>query len=118
MKIYYKGDDNIVKNEIAVKIKTLRKGRKITQQQLADSVGLNRCSIGNYETGRRVPHLQELTVIADYFGVGLDYFGVATKDEVFEVLSRAKEVFESENVSKDAKDDLYRELMKLYLAIK
>lgn len=107
-----------MKNEIATKIKTLRKGRKITQQELADRIGLNRCTIGNYETGRRVPHLNELTLIADYFGVGLDYFGVATKDEVFEVLSRAKEVFESENVSKNTKEDLYKELMKLYLAIK
>lgn len=106
-----------MKNEIAVKIKVLRNGRKITQQELADKIGLNRCTIGNYETGRRLPHLSELTLIANYFGVGLDYFGVATKDEVFEVLSRAKEVFESESVSKDTKEELYRELMKLYLAI-
>lgn len=106
-----------MKADIAVKIKTLRKGRKITQQELADSIGLNRCTIGNYETGRRVPHLHELTLIANYFGVGLDFFGVATKDEVFDVLSRAKEVFESETVSKEEKDALYKELMKLYLSI-
>lgn len=111
------GDDKIVKSDIAIKIKTLRKGRKITQQELADNIGLNRCTIGNYETGRRTPHLSELTLIADYFGVGLNYFGVASKDEVFEVLSRAKEVFESETIPKDEKEDLYRELMKLYLAM-
>jgi transcriptional regulator with XRE-family HTH domain len=106
-----------VKNDIALKIRTLRKGRRITQQELADNIGLNRCTIGNYETGRRTPHLSELTLIADFFGVGLDYFGVASKDEVFEVLSRAKEVFESETIPKDEKEDLYRELMKLYLAM-
>lgn len=107
-----------MKSEIAMKIKTLRKGRRITQQELADRIGLNRCTIGNYETGRRTPHLSELTLIADFFGVGLDYFGVASKDEVFEVLSRAKEVFESEKIPKNEKEDLYRELMKLYLAMK
>lgn len=106
-----------MKTEIAVKIRTLRKGRKITQQELADSIGLNRCTIGNYETGRRIPHLPELSVIAEYFGVGLDYFGVASKDEVFDLLSRAKEVFESDAVSKGEKDELYKELMKLYLSI-
>lgn len=104
--------------EIATKIKTLRKGRRITQQELADNIGLNRCTIGNYETGRRTPHLSELTLIADYFGVGLNYFGVATKDEIFEVLSRAKEVFENESIDKETKDELYKELMRLYLTIK
>ena len=110
--------DNILKSEIAIKIKTLRKGKRITQQELADNIGLSRCTIGNYETGRRIPHLPELTLIADYFGVSLDYFGVATQDEVFEVLSRAKEIFESETVPKESKDALYKDLMKLYLSIK
>lgn len=106
-----------MKNEIATKIKNLRKGRKLTQQELADKIGLNRCTIGNYETGRRTPHLSELTLIADFFGVGLDYFGVATKDEVFDLLSRAKEVFESDKIKKEEKEQLYKELMKLYLSI-
>lgn len=106
-----------MKSEIATKIKNLRKGRKLTQQELADNIGLNRCTIGNYETGRRTPHLSELTLIADYFGVGLDYFGVATKDEVFDLLSRAKEVFESDKIKKEEKEQLYKELMKLYLSI-
>lgn len=106
-----------MKNEIAMKIKTLRKGRKMTQQELADSIGLNRCTIGNYETGRRVPHLNELSLIAEFFGVGLDYFGVATKDEAFDLLSRAREVFESDAVTRQEKDALYKELMKLYLSI-
>lgn len=106
-----------MKSEIAGKIRTLRKARKLTQQELADKTGLNRCTIGNYETGRRIPHLPELTQIATVFGVGLDYFGVATQDEVFDVLSRAKEVFESPTVSKLEKEELYKELMKLYLSI-
>ena len=107
-----------MKSEIGMKLKTLRNGRKLTQQELAEKIGLNRATISNYEVGRRIPHLPELELFASFFGVGLDYFGIATKDEVFEVLSRAKEVFENEKISKDAKEDLYRELMKLYLAMK
>jgi len=106
-----------VKKEIATKLKTLRKGRGLTQQELADKLKINRSTISNYEVGRRVPHLPELKMLADFYGVGLDYFGVATQDEVFELLSRAKEVFNSPDVSKDAKENLYKELLKLYLSI-
>lgn len=106
-----------MKETIGSKLQTLRKGRKLTQQQLADKLNLNRATICNYEVGRRVPHLPELKLFASFFGVGLDYFGVATKDEVFELLSRAKEIFESDKVTKDEKENLYKELLKLYLSI-
>lgn len=104
-----------MKTEIAYKLRTLRKTKKLTQQELAEKVGLNRATICNYELGRRIPHLPELETFAKFYGVSLDYFGVATKDEIFEVLSRAKEVFESDNIPKSKKEDLYKELMKLYL---
>ena len=109
--------DKKVKSEIGIKIKNLRKNRKLTQQELADKVGMNRATICNYEVGRRIPHLPELELFAEFFGVSLEYFGVATKDEVFEVLSRAKAVFENEKISKEAKTELYRELMRFYLAM-
>ena len=80
-------------NSIGNKLKTLRKGRKLTQQELADKMGLVRATISNYEVGRRSPHLSELKRFAEFYGVGLDYFGIASKDEVFDLSSRAKEVF-------------------------
>ena len=106
-----------MKSEMASKLRILRKGRGLTQQELADRLNLNRATICNYEVGRRTPHLSELKVIADYYGVGLDYFGVANQDEVFELISRARNVFENQNISKEQKEDLYKELLKLYLSI-
>lgn len=103
---------------IGEKLKTLRKGRKLTQTEFADRMGVTRSTISNYECGRRAPHLKELKKFADFFGVGLDYFGVATKDEVYELLSRAKEVFKSDNIPTEAKEKLYTEFMKLYLTLK
>lgn len=105
-------------NSIGAKLKTLRKGRKLTQQELADKLGITRCTVSNYEVGRRSPHISELKRFADYFGVGLDYFGVTSTDEAFDLLSRAKEVFQSPEVSKEKKDELYKELMRMYLEIK
>lgn len=100
---------------IGDRLKTLRKGRKLTQTELAERLELTRCTVSNYECGRRTPHLTELKRIAAYFGVGLDYFGVVSTDEVFDLLSRAREVFANDDIPKERKDEVYKELMRLYL---
>ena len=105
-------------DNIGKKRQQLRKGRKLTQQQLADKMGVSRATISNYEVARRAPHLSELERFAEFYGVGLDYFGVASTDEVFDLLSRAKAVFESSDVSKEKKDELHLALMQLYLSMK
>lgn len=102
---------------IGTKLKTLRKGRKLTQQELSEKLGLSRATISNYEVGRRSPHLSDLRRFAEFFGVGLDYFGVSTEDESFELLSRAKSVFFNENIPKEEKEKLYKSIMKMYLDI-
>lgn len=107
-----------MEDNISKKLKALRKGRGLSQQQLAEKMGISRASISNYEVGRRSPHISELRRFAEFYGVGLDFFGVVTTDEIFELLSRAKSVFENDDISKEKKDDLYKELMKLYLEIK
>lgn len=107
-----------MKDNIGKKLQQLRKGRKLTQQELADKMGVTRATVSNYEVGRRAPHLSELKRFAEFYGVGLDYFGVASTDEVFEVLSRAKAVFENDTVPKETKDELHVAIMQLYLSVK
>lgn len=102
-------------DSIATKLKILRKGRKLTQEQLAERLGVNRATISNYEIGRRLPNLNDLKRFAEFYGVGLDYFGVVSKDEMFDLLSRARDVFESDAISKEQKEEIYKEIMKLYL---
>lgn len=104
--------------EIGSKLKHLRNSKKITQQEMADKVSIKRSTISNYEIGRRTPHLRDLQKLAEYFGVGLDYFGVSSTDEVFDVLARAKEVFENADINPEAKEELYMEFMKMYLELK
>lgn len=101
--------------DIGNKLKTLRKGRGLTQFELADKLDLSRATISNYEVGRRSPHLSELQRFAEFYGVSLDYFGVESTDESFELLSRAKSVFASKELSAEVKTQLYKEIMKMYL---
>lgn len=104
-------------NEIGSKLKTLRKGRGLNQQQLSERVGLSRCTISNYECARRKPSLNELRILCDYFGVSMDYFGVETQDEGFELLSRAKSVLCNKEISIEERTRLYKEITRMYLAM-
>lgn len=103
---------------IGRKLKQLRKSKKLSQQELADKIKITRSTISNYEIGRRTPHLKDLQKFCKVFDVGLDYFGVEPKDEAFNLLARAKEVFESEDVPQAVKEELYQDFMRLYLNTK
>lgn len=105
-------------NTIGKQLKTLRKSQKMTQQTVADKVGITRATLSNYEIDRRTPDLKTLRNLAECYGVGLDFFGVSTADEVLELLARAKEVFESNQISKERKDELFNAIMRLKLNIK
>lgn len=105
-------------NTIGQQLKALRKSQHKTQQAVADHVGITRATLSNYEIDRRTPDLKTLRRLAECYGVGLDYFGIANADEVLELLARAKEVFASDKVSDDKKRDIYDELVKLYYKLK
>ncbi len=47
--------------------------RGITQKQMAEICKINERSYQNYEGGDRVPNLDGLIALADYFDVSLDY---------------------------------------------
>lgn len=103
--------------EIGKKIKYLRKSKGLTQYDLSEKLGgdPSRSTLSNYEIGRRTPHLKDLQRICAALNVDLSYFGVDDSDAALELLARAKEVFDDENVPRDVKEELYREFMKLYL---
>lgn len=53
-------------------LKKLRNRENLTQQQLADKLGLSRSTIGMYEKGVREPDFETSELIADFFNVRLD----------------------------------------------
>lgn len=104
--------------DIGRKLKQLRKGRGMTQEEVADQVKITRSTISNYEIGRRTPHMKDLQKLAKVFKVGLDYFGINEKDEAVDLLERAREVFLSNEIDHHTKEELYQEFMRLYLLVK
>jgi transcriptional regulator with XRE-family HTH domain len=102
-------------SELGSKLKTLRKGRGLTQLELSEKLELSRATISNYEVGRRMPHLSDLRRFAEFYGVGLDYFGADVTDESFELLSRAKSVLCNKELSVEERTRLYKEITRMYL---
>ena len=106
-------------NDLGKKIKELRKSRHLKQDDIANILGITRGQISNLEHGRRSLSLEQLKLLCDYFKVDLEYFSISpTSEETISLLERAKLIFESEKIDTDTKDDLYRDLMKIYLKSK
>lgn len=50
----------------------LRKLRKMTQEDVAEKVGVTRQAIAKWESGETIPDLDKCRLLADLFGVSLD----------------------------------------------
>ncbi len=51
------------------KIKTMRMKRNLSQQELANQLGVSRSAVGNWEQDAREPNLKMLNALADIFNV-------------------------------------------------
>ena len=69
--------ENIVKN---------RKNRGITQEELAEFIGVTKASVSKWETGTTTPDIQILPQLASFFDISVDellgYEAQLTKDQI------------------------------------
>lgn len=56
-----------------LRLSELRKQRGLTQEQLADKLGISSSTVSSYERGIREPNLEMIGAIADYFNVDQGY---------------------------------------------
>ena len=109
---------------IGEKLKTLRKNRNLKQDDIAELFGITKGTVSNWENNRRTPNIQQLQRLSDFYGVSMDYFNEEEKKpvkievEVKEVIYKAKNLLNDENVSLDDKERLFNEIMRLYVDIK
>ena len=50
----------------------LRKLNDMSQEELADLIGVSRQTLSKYETGESLPDIEKCKLIADIFGVSID----------------------------------------------
>jgi transcriptional regulator with XRE-family HTH domain len=73
---------------IGTNIRYLRKMKGLTQDQLADKIGVNRAMIGSYEEERAIPKLPAIQALAHYFGLSIDHLlntDLSTINQSFDV---------------------------------
>ena len=66
-------EENLNKNNFANIIKNLRIQKKMTQQDLAEIVGLTPTGISYWESGKSIPNIETLEKLAIFFNVTVDY---------------------------------------------
>lgn len=51
----------------------LRKSKGISQEELADKIGVSRQAVSKWESGQSIPELDKIILLSDYYGVTTDY---------------------------------------------
>ncbi len=63
-----------------IRLKDLREDHDLTQAQAAKIIGTSQQHYGKYESGKIIIPFDRVIVLADYYGVSLDYIAGRTND--------------------------------------
>ena len=89
-------------------LKTLRKDKKLTQEELADKMNVSRRTVSRWETGSNLPDLSILVELADLYDVDMrEIFNGERKDETVD-----KDLKETMLMAADYTDDHMKKVMK------
>lgn len=80
------------KKSLGLKLLELRQSHNLTQKQLCESLNIGRSTYSYFETGSRIPDIETLLLIAQYYKVSLD-----------ELVSSSNSA--SDNIQKEADGD-------------
>ena len=58
--------------EFNEKLQSLRKGRGLTQEELAEILYVSRTAVSKWESGRGLPNIDSLKGISEFFGISID----------------------------------------------
>ena len=89
--------------ELGKKIRLLRFRAGLTQEQLAEKLGLGAQSVSKWETGAAMPDIAMLPLLAEVFGVSIDELFDLTGEQ------RLNRIENSLDISQELPQDLFRE---------
>lgn len=61
------------KKELPERLRSLRRGQKLTLEQLSQMCGICKSSLNKYERGEAMPPMEKLIQLAAFFGVRMDW---------------------------------------------
>ena len=67
--------------DIADRILHLRKARGISQEELAEQVGVSRQAVSKWESAQSTPDIEKIILLSEYFGTTTDYLLKGTEPE-------------------------------------
>lgn len=70
--------------------------RGVTAYKVAKDTGITQATLSRWKTGVTEPSVDTLQIIADYFGVTLDYMRGRSRHPQVEVITAAQEVFKEQ----------------------
>ena len=77
--------------EFNEKLRELRKGKSLTQEELAEALYVSRTAVSKWESGRGYPSIDSLKEMSRFFSVTIDE--LITPDEIVEVAQDDKRAF-------------------------
>jgi len=68
---------------IADRIQNLRKAKGISQEELADKIGVSRQAVSKWESEQSIPEIDKVIIMSDFFEVTTDYIlkGIETEKQ-------------------------------------
>jgi len=103
--------------KLSQKILQLRKKLGLSQEELAEKIGVSRQSISKWETGESIPELERLIGLSEIFNVTTDY--LLKPDTVDETVSHVKKPYNQQaelaGLAKTSKLSLKILAVSLYL---
>lgn len=106
-------------SDIGSKIKQIRQHRHLTQQEIAERMGVSRNYISQWESGTRRINADQLIQYAKIVGVTLDYFNDNSVERtLFQTMAQLEEVFMDADVPRADVDKAYQDIMRIYLKSK
>lgn len=102
---------------LSIRLKELREGSKITQNDLAKKLSISRATISNYELNERTPDAENIRKYAEYFNVSADYIlGLSN----FINIEKELNITTLDNIFKtdEDKNNCDESLKEIYLACK
>ena len=97
---------------LSQKLKSLRATKGISQVKLAEQMGVTQGTVGKWETNRRIPDVEMLRKLSNYFSVSIDY--LLDNDQSPELLLLAR-ISELPKEDKDKLIDEFSDTIEAYL---